>query len=243
MTEATTSITQEDIIARLKLSGAWFDAIGELEDEALIAKVSADEGLQVSDDELQESFDDYRRDLELLSAEDTNKWLAESGITVDQVEAMLESSILRGKLADKLIDDAEIDAHYSQNPADFEYAEICQIAVADAGAAEELALSIREEGEDFAELAKKHSLDEPTKEDGGYLGVITREDATGLPSDVADRIFSGSAGEVVGPFELPGGAHVIIRVEDSGRAELDEDLREMLRQFLFGQKMDQLSEG
>ena len=106
MAEATSTVQQDDIVARLKLSGAWFAAIAELEYEGLIAKVAADEGLAVSDDELQNEFDAFRCDMDLHKAEDTNAWLADSGITVDQVEAMLEASILRAKLAEKLIDDA-----------------------------------------------------------------------------------------------------------------------------------------
>ncbi|QDU47494.1 Foldase protein PrsA precursor [Symmachiella dynata] len=242
MAEATTTVQQDDIIARLKLSGAWFAAAAELEFEGLISKVAADEGVAVSDDELQSEFDAFRADLDLFKAEETNAWLADSGITVEQVEAMLESNILQAKLADKLIDDAQIDAHYNQNPAAFDYAEISQLVVDNSGAAGELALSIREEGEDFAALAAEHSLDDSTSSDGGYLGLISREEAGGLPGDIADRIFAASESEVIGPFEVPGGGHLIIRVEEVGKHELDDDLRAVLRGQLFDAHMAQLAD-
>lgn len=242
MAESTSTVSQDDVIARLKLSGAWFETIAELEEDALVAKVAADEGVEVTDDELQEEFDALRRDMDLLKADDTQKFLESTGLTVEQVESMLEAAILRGKLAEKLVDDQQIESYFNQNPNEFEFADISQIAVADAGAAGELVLSIREEGEDFEELAEKHSLDEATNDNGGYVGLISRQEASDLPGDVCDRIFAASPGEVIGPFEIPGGAHLIIRVEEVGRYELDDDLREVLRQSLFDAKMAELSQ-
>lgn len=243
MTETTTAAQSEEIVARLKLSGAWFDAASELADEKLLLKVAGDEGISVSDEELQAEFDEYRRERELHKAEDTNRWLEESGVTIEQVESHLEAEILGAKLADKLIDDAQIDAYYNQNPNEFEYAQISQLAVADAGAADEIALSIREEGEDFAKLAKQHSLDAPTKLGGGFVGFINREEAGGLPGDAADRIFSASAGDVIGPIALPGDVYCLIQVEEVGRSELDDDLRAELRQQLFNEKMSEIAGG
>lgn len=242
MAELTSEISQEDIIARLKLSGAWFEAMAELQDDAFVAKVAADEGVEVTDDELQEEFDGLRRDMDLLKAEDTQKWLESTGLTVEQVEGMVEAAILRGKLAEKLIDDDQIESYFNQNPGQFEFADISQIAVSDAGAAGELVLSIREEGEDFEVLAEKHSLDEATNDNGGYVGLISRQEAAELPGDVSDRVFAAAPGEIVGPFEVPGGAHLIIRVEEVGRYELDDELREALRQSLFDAKMAELAE-
>lgn len=105
-----------------------------------------------------------------------------------------------------------------------------------------MALSIREEGEDFAALAAEHSLDDSTSSDGGYLGLISREEAGGLPGDIADRIFAASESEVIGPFEVPGGGHLIIRVEEVGKHELDDDLRAVLRGQLFDAHMAQLAD-
>lgn len=242
MAETASATQQDEIVARLKLNGAWFAAEAELAEEKLVAKVSADEGITVSDEELQQEFDGFRDSQELHKAEDTHKWLELSGLTVEQVESWLESGIQQAKLADKLIEDGQIEAYYSQNPNEFEYAQISQLVVADAGAAGELAISIRDEGEDFAKLAKQHSLDQSTRQGGGFLGLISREDAGGLPGDVADRIFAAAVGEVIGPFELPGEVHCLVRVEEVGRGELDDDVRASLRDQLFCAHMEQLSQ-
>lgn len=226
-------ITEADVISRLKLSGAWHTAVVELAQEAVVAQAARKEGVSASDSELQEEFDHFRADRELFKAEDTHGWLQSEGLTVEQVETCLEADILGSKLAGRLITDDEIERYYNENLRDFDYARISQIVVPKEGAAQELALSAREEGEDFARLARQHSIDETTRLGGGYLGLVTRDDTAGLPAETAERIFAASPGEIIGPFDLRD-AWCVVRVEETGRWELDDDLREILRQQLFG---------
>jgi len=232
-------ITQDDVISRLKLNGAWYGVLAELSGEAQLLQKADQLGLSVSDDELQQEFDDFRRARELEQADDTHKWLNSAGITVEQVESGLEVGILADKLAEKLIDDGQVEAYYNQNPKEFEYARVSHLVVDEEGAAEELALSVREEDEDFAKLARKHSLDKSTGCGGGFLGLMTRQETTGLPQDAADRIFAASQGEVIGPFALPDRGHCLVKVEEVGQRVLDDDLRLALRQQLFGQQMSE----
>jgi peptidylprolyl isomerase len=227
-------INQEAVESRLKLSGAWFGALDELKDEALIAQAAQKEGLTVSDAELQQEFDNYRLSQGLEKAEETHSWLKSSGLTVEDVESFLEAGILAGKVAKKVISDAAVDAYFKQNPQEFEYAQISHLVVGDAGAAEELALSAKEEGENFAELARKHSIDKGSKAGGGFVGQITRQSTNGMPAAIADQIFSGKAGDVVGPFQS-GKAHCVVNVLEVGRRSLDEGLRAGIRSQLFSQ--------
>lgn len=235
-------ITQCDVTTRLQLSGAWFDALSEIEDEALAAQAAAQEGLTVSDAELQNAVDEYRLSRELEKADDTHCWLESIGLSIEDVEQFLEADVLQSKLAEKLIDDAKIESHYNQNPKDFEYARVSHIVTEEKGAAEELALSAREEGEDFAQLARDHSLDESTRTGGGFLGLVTRAETSGLSDDVADRIFAATAGDVIGPFDA-GNGQILVRIEEVGRLPLDDDLRCEVRQQLFGQWLAEKSEG
>ncbi|MBI3465515.1 MAG: peptidyl-prolyl cis-trans isomerase [Planctomycetes bacterium] len=229
---ATAGVRESDLIARLKLQGLWQSTGRAVQAEALVAQAAAAEGLAVSDQELQEAFDEFRVDLGLRKAADTHEWLHATGLTVEEVERHLEAGLLRAKLADAFVTPRQIEEFYAQNPRRFEFARASHIVVKDAGAAQELALTLREEGEDFARLAQQHSLDAATGYAGGFLGVLTRETASGLPPDVADRIFAAQPGEIVGPFPI-GDAHAILRVEHAGRQPLDEALRERLRQELF----------
>jgi parvulin-like peptidyl-prolyl isomerase len=227
-------IDQGAVESRLKLSGAWFGAVAQLQSEALVAQAAQKEGLSVSDAELQKEFDDFRLSRGLEKADDTLAWLKSAGLTVDDVEGFLEAGLLANKVAKKVISDAAVDAYYKQNPQEFEFAQISHLVVSDGGAAQELALSAREEGESFADLARKHSIDKGTSAGGGFLGRITRLAVNGIPADVADQIFSGRAGDVVGPFPT-GKAHCVVHVLEVGRRPLDEGTRAAVRSQLFGQ--------
>jgi parvulin-like peptidyl-prolyl isomerase len=239
---ASGKISNEDVITRLKISGAWQDATAELIEERFLVAQAEKKGLSVSDEELQEEIDEFRRSRDLLKAEDTHAWLKTSGLSVEDIESCLEARILASKLAEKQIDSKQLEGYYKQNPKQFEYARISQIIVEDEGAAKELALSAREEGEDFSKLAREHSLDEATKLGGGYLGLVTRDDAAGLPKDTADRIFAGKQGEIVGPFQL-GDVYCVVRVEERGSWPYDDHLQYALRGQLFGQWVSEETAG
>ena len=234
-------ITQCDVIARLKLDGTWQQTLDQLTREAHLARVAQTEKVQVADSELQTAFDDYRLAIGLEKAIDTQRWLQDSGTSIEHVESMVESDILYDKLAEKLVPAKEIEAWYNQNPQLFDYARISTLAVKTKGEAEELALSVKEESEDFHELARKHSIDEETRAGGGYVGEITRDEAAGLSADAADRIFAATETEVVGPFELPGGTYCLVRVLEVGRSPLDESTRDQIRHQLFEEKMAELA--
>jgi len=222
------NITVADVVARAKITGAFADTALELARDAAAANAAKDLGVSIDDKELQGAYDDFRRACQLYKAKDTQSWLEKSGLKAEDVENFLEAGLLRRKIADELVPDAEVDGYYAQNPREFEYARVSHIVVQDKSAAEELSLSLKEEGDDFASLARTHSLDEATRCGGGFRGLVTRDNTLGLAEDVADRIFSAKAGEIVGPFQSNGVA-CIVRIEECGRLPLDGELRNRIR--------------
>ncbi len=221
-------ITLADVVARAKITGAFADTALELARDAAAASAAKDLGVKVDDQELQSAYDDFRRACQLYKAKDTQAWLERSGLKVEDVESFLEAGLLRSKIADELVPDGQVDRYYAENPREFEYARVSHIVVKDQSAAEELSLSLKEEGEDFAGLARAHSLDQETRCGGGFRGLVTRDNTLGLTEDVADRIFSAKTGQVVGPFQSNGVA-CIVRIEESGRLPLDDELRSRIR--------------
>jgi parvulin-like peptidyl-prolyl isomerase len=222
------NITQADVVARAKITGAYAETTLELARDAAAASAAKELGVKIDDKELQSAYDDFRRACQLYKAKDTEAWLQQSGLKVEDIENYLEAGLLREKIAQKLVPDAQVDRYYAENPREFEYARVSHIVVKDRSAAEELALSLREEGEDFTKLAKSHSQDEETRCGGGYRGLVTRDNTLGLAEDVADRIFAAKAGDVVGPFQS-NGVCCLVRIEESGRLPLDQDLRGRIR--------------
>lgn len=106
----------------------------------------------------------------------------------------------------------------------------------DESAAEEQANALAERaraGEPFEDLARQHSADSGTAEQGGDLGLSAE---TQLPAALAGAIFSMQEGDIAGPVRSDFGFHVIRLDEveaggplplDQVRAELERELREM----------------
>jgi peptidyl-prolyl cis-trans isomerase D len=100
-------------------------------------------------------------------------------------------------------------------------------------------------GKDFAALAKQYS-DDPTKEQGGDLGFVTKEQFEG---PIGDALFAMKVGEVSAPVKSQYGFH-ILKLEEiqpveerpfaDVRAELDSQYRQDKAAELFGERQDQL---
>src|SRR3954451_617792 len=88
---------------------------------------------------------------------------------------------------------------------------------------------------DFNALAKQYS-DGPEKDEGGEIGWFTRE---GLSTDIADKVFGLSVGQVSDPLELGQGQY-FIKLEDKQNRPLDPDQQATARQSAFSTWYDPL---
>jgi peptidyl-prolyl cis-trans isomerase D len=159
----------------------------------------------VSEDEIQTYYDDHAADFHRAEQRRIRYLL-------------VETSKLRRLLP---VDDTEIEAFYEQHRQDFmnpEQAQARHILIqvpqgADATAAQDAKLradavaKMARDGADFAELAKVHSDDPATRDDGGDLGWIDRGSISSEELDAA--IFDHKPGDVVGPVRSAFGFHVV----------------------------------
>jgi peptidyl-prolyl cis-trans isomerase D len=100
-------------------------------------------------------------------------------------------------------------------------------------------------GKDFAALAKQHSTD-PTKDQGGDLGFVTKQQFEG---PIGDALFAMQVGDVSAPVKSQYGYH-ILKLEEiqpteerpfaEVRAELDSQYRQDRAAELFGERQDQI---
>ena len=115
------------------------------------------------------------------------------------------------------ISEEEIKEYYNSHKEDFQDDEKCKLKYALFSIettkqdtqrifqeAQTLILRI-ESGEDFAELARQHSLD-PTAENGGDLGYFSKGD---MIESFEKAAFSAEKGEAAGPVETDYGYHII----------------------------------
>jgi putative peptide maturation system protein len=197
-------------------------------DAALIRQAAAQQGIEVSDEELQAAADQFRTRHELHKAAQLLQWLAERHLSLGVWESLLEEEILTEKLRTKLTD-GKVELHFAQNKLSFEAATISRIAVATESLAKELRSQIREEDADFYALARQHSIDATTRPASGYAGVVRRAD---LISTLEAAIFGATVGAVVGPCKTEAGWE-LVKVEAQHPAQLDEATRDQIVNTLF----------
>ena len=186
----------------------------QLIDQVLIAQAAERMGITVTDEELEASIEAIKKDLG--SEEAFQQSLAANNLTEEQFRALQRQQLISRKLIDTVTADV---------PEEAEQVRARHILVDSREQAEEI-LKQLEQGADFAELARKYSLDETSRENGGDLGFFPR--GVVLPEFEAVA-FALEPGERSGVVETPYGFHIIEVLEREVRP-VPPEMLEGLRQ-------------
>jgi putative peptide maturation system protein len=201
--------------------------------DAIIRQAAADLP-PVTDEELQQAADAFRRSAGLYEVAATEQWLKQNGLSLEDWEERLLGQLTYGKVRDHVASD-QVESSFAANRTAFDRATVSQIVVAEEEVAAELVAQINEEGADFAALAREYSTDEATRVRGGYLGPVNR---TGLGAEAEALVFGASPGQTVGPVKTEHG-WLVLRVEEVTPGQLDDATREQIKDGLFWQWMQQ----
>lgn len=169
------------------------------------------------------------------SVDDLRARLAELGLDDLEARRQLRSiridELLQDLVRDTIeVSDAEVQALYDAQAAQYNARAASHIAVATLEEAEEIAALLDADPDRFDELAEERSLDENTGALGGRLGQQPR----GIyPQAFDDAVWENPVGAIVGPVETEFGFH-LIRVDEEISRSLD-DVREQLVEQLRGQ--------
>jgi peptidylprolyl isomerase len=223
-------ITTDDFIRILKLSGQFEGLVEQMVRDRLTARAARQAGLQLAPEQIQERADDFRRALGLHRAADTNHYLDALGVSLDEFETWITDSLYQEKMMEQVCSDAAVAQYFSLNSPRFDSVEVSHIVVDSEGAAREMMSVLQEEPEAFAEMAREHSIDDGTRQQGGAIGKVLRGS---LKGDIEARVFNAREGELLGPFPSPdGGFHEIFCVNARHPAALDADTAAEIRRLL-----------
>jgi peptidyl-prolyl cis-trans isomerase SurA len=246
----TSSLTSA--AAREQLRQAALDA---LINKKLIEQKVKELDIKVSDEEVRQAIEDVKK-TNNITEENLRAALAARGIAFDEYKIQLKDQLERLRLISlevrsKIqVSDKEIQDYYASHAESFQVDEAFharQIFFAiPATATEEQQKKIMEKAEkvlheaksgaDFAELAKKYSVD-PSGKEGGDLGFLKKGEL--LPA-FETALTSMKAGDVSGLVRTPAGVHIIKLVEyrEGKKQSLDSAKREV-EDLLYKQKSEE----
>jgi foldase protein PrsA len=203
-----------------------------------ISQEAKKQGVKVSDKQVQKQFQDQKKQ-SFQKDSDYQKFLKSSGMTeqdllfrvrLDFVSNEVRSKVIKGK---DTVTDAQIAKYYAKNKSRFAQPERRDLLVvltrtkAKADAAKAAIAS----GQKWSSVAKKYSIDEASKAQGGKLpGVAKGQQEKAFD----DAIFSASKGKTVGPIKTQFGYYVFQVTKDTpaaqqSLAQTKETIRNLLK--------------
>ena len=192
-------------------------------------EIAAEElGVTVTDEELDKRLDELKQQFFDGDEQKYKDELEKQGLTEEQVLKDLRTRMLSEKIFEKVtseveVTDADIQAYYEENRAQFQTPasrEIRHILVKSKAEADDIHAQL-ENGGNFAKLAKQFSEDPASKNEGGKF--TAQKGATVAPFD--RTAFELRTGELSEPVKTQFGWHIIealADVEDASTQPLSE---------------------
>jgi putative peptide maturation system protein len=186
--------------------------------------------LELSDAELQDAMDAFRRARRLYRAEDTWRWMARQGMTQDTLERLVADEATVAKLRDK-ITAGQVETYFAQHQADFDTACIARIDFPDADCAIQALSQIQHGEADFYAVAQSQAVaaSRSGEVSSQCFATVRREQ---LHAEWQTALFSALSGDVIGPVR-DGDAYTLIRMLSLTPASLDELTHRAIQQILF----------
>jgi peptidylprolyl isomerase len=213
----------------IKLSGQYQGLLEQFVRDRLAALGAKKAGIQLTEAEIQERADQFRRVRGLHRASDTNQYLDAMRVSLDEFEAFITDSLYQEKMMSKVCNDQAVQGYFKLNSPRFDSIEVSHIVLDSEGKAKEMIALLRGDSDRFEEMAREHSIVE-TRERGGLIGKVLRGS---LRSDVEAKVFNAAAGDLLGPFASGDRTTFeIFRVNAKHPARLDDDTATEVRRLL-----------
>ena len=186
-------------------------------------------GIKVTEEEIQERANQFRRVRGLHRASDTNKYLDAMRVSAEEFEAFIANGLYQEKMMRKVCGEDAVRGYFKLNSPKFDSIEVSHIVLDSEAKAREMIAVLRDDPDSFEEMAREHSIAD-TADKGGLIGKVLRGS---LRSDVEAKVFNAAAGDLLGPFaSADRTAFEIFRVNAKHPARLDEDTATEVRRLL-----------
>jgi putative peptide maturation system protein len=237
-------------------------AIGELDairDEAPIVRRLVDlcliqetlqrEPIALDEDELQQAMDAFRRARRLFTAEDTQRWLTDKGLTPETFEQLVGDQAVRARLQTRIAA-GRVEEYFAAHRQELATVALLRLDFPDLERARN-ALAEARRGASFHALVQRsiaQAVVAGQKAPRLDSAVLRRRDAVrlellpmvsgGVRSEPVADLFSAQPGDVLGPALSKHGA-AILQVLAVGPAALDRRTRQEIVQLLFDEWLEE----
>ena len=197
--------------------------------------------VNVSDAEVKRSFEDKKKQAFPKEA-DYKKFLKESGMSEEDILFRVKLDILQPKLTKKVtegktkVTEQEIASYYKKNKKRFAQPQRRDLdfVLTKTKAKADQARQALQSGQSFKAVAKKFSIDQASKAQGGKLPDVTKNQQDKAVDKAA---FSARKGQLVGPVKGQFGFAVlrVTKIKPASQQSLSQ-AKETIRNLLRGQK-------
>jgi hypothetical protein len=142
----------QDFITYLKLNNEFDDIVERMVRDKVTVCAGAKKGFAVSNEELQENADNLRRHVGLHRAKDTQAWLDEQNLTLDDFETHITDMVMKRKVQEDVVTDAAIEAYFQQHSPKFDTVDLKQIALDNESKAKEMAALLEDDADLFGDI-------------------------------------------------------------------------------------------
>lgn len=223
------AIAVTDFLHTLRLSGQFDGLIEQLVRDRLTVQAAKKAGIRVSEQDIQERADQFRRARGLHRAADTNKYLDAQRVSLDEFEAFIADTLYQEKMMQQVCSDQAVESYFKLNSPRFDGIEVSHMVLDSEGKAREMVSVLIDDPDSFEEMAREHSI-VATREAGGRIGKVLRGS---LRSDVEAKVFNAAVGEVLGPFvSADRSVFELFRVDVRQPAQLDDATRAEVQRVL-----------
>jgi len=198
---------------------------------------ASDQNVKVTDAEVNKQFQQTKKQ-SFPKEKDYQKFLKDSGMTQDDILFRVKLDTLSNKLREKVtkgkdkVTDQQIAAYYNKNKQRFAQPERrdLRIVLTKDKAKAEAARAAVASGQSFKDVAKKYSIDQASKSQGGVLLAV----AKGQQEKALDQaVFKAKKGELVGPVKTQFGYYVfkvqkITKASQQSLAQAKETIKQLL---------------
>lgn len=238
--EEVAAVVNGQEISQRQLVEALLERVGpglleQLIRETLVQQALQQKKLRVEPQAVEARVAEFKR--QFGSEQEFQEWLMQRGITLISLRKQVEMDLGVEALvrAEIKISEAELQREHERL---HRRVQARHIVVTTESEAQELRRQLLA-GADFAELARKFSIDEGTRRRGGELGLVSYD---AFQPAFAEALFSLKVGELSQVVHSPGGYHLILVERIEPAPPLDAAAKSQLRDRLIQERVAEKKE-